>query len=1080
MLNRGRTHTVGWRQALRLWHAVRGSVRVNNTVLCLLLLSAWSAQTWAQCTNCTTTLVGGDVVHTWTANGIFTPPAGVTSVQVLVVGGGGGGGFPIDRTGGGGGAGGLISNAAFAVAGTQTVTVGAGGNGGTSGGGATAGGNSVFGSLTANGGGRGGTGPGAGGVYATAGGSGGGGYHNPSDSGKAGTAGQGNAGGSGYDSTNVTVGFKAGGGGGAGGAGTTATPTVNGAGGAGLQSSISGTATFYAGGGGGGIQVYTGTAPGGSGVGGDGRANGLAGTAGMANRGGGGGGGSQNITTSATGNGGDGGSGIVIVRYSLSQSQTMSPGACTSLGGSGRNWTNPGSAVSSNNAYATSQTLDGQVTDPLQCLNFGFSIPLTATVNGIQVFVERKSTVNGGSRDDSLFLVKAGATVGNDLATTTAYTNTDVIEAHGGSSEMWGTTWTPAQINAANFGTVFTAIKPSTAGATQTITVDHIFITVYYTISSPVVLPDSFDAVEVAATPNTPIKTKLSGASFTLDVLALDSSGNILTGYLGTVTVEIVNAATGGGVCAAMTSLQNLGSFAFIAGNAGRRSINTFNYANAVPNARIRITDATAGVIGCSFDNFAIRPSTFGNFSVTDNDWQTAGTARALATTTFTAGSILHKAGRPFTVRADALNAAGVPAVTTGYTGSPAATITACAGAACTPTFGTLTLGTGFTAGQLNTGTASYNEVGSFRLQLVDSTFAAVDAGDSSALEREIRSGLLDVGRFVPDNFAVSLNAPAFGTACGGGFSYIGQPFEYTAQPVMTVTARDFANNTTALYAGAWWRISSGSLTPGTQIARYSAAGGTLLDVSNLPAVAGDPAVTSTGSGAGTLTFSSGTTGLLFSRAAPVAPFDADISLAVNVIDADGVSYAGNPARFGQATAGNGMLFLGGKQMRYGRLRLSGANGSPLLLLRVPVEAQYWNGSAFITNVADTCTTLSITNIGLGNYILNPLIAGSGTTSVAAVTSPLSAGRSVITLNKPAANVRSVDVAVNLGPVPPGTATADACSSFALAATAANKSYLRGNWCNPPGTYTKDPAARARFGIMRGSDEAIYTRETTN
>jgi hypothetical protein len=65
---------------------------------------------------------------------------------------------------------------------------------------------------------------------------------------------------------------------------------------------------------------------------------------------------------------------------------------------------------------------------------------------------------------------------------------------------------------------------------------------------------------------------------------------------------------------------------------------------------------------------------------------------------------------------------------------------------------------------------------------------------------------------------------------------------------------------------------------------------------------------------------------------------------------------------------------------------------------------------------------------------------------------------------------------VNLG----SASTADACSGFAPAATAANKSYLRGNWCSPPGTHTKDPAARARFGIMRGSDEAIYTRENTN
>ena len=57
------------------------------------------------------------------------------------------------------------------------------------------------------------------------------------------------------------------------------------------------------------------------------------------------------------------------------------------------------------------------------------------------------------------------------------------------------------------------------------------------------------------------------------------------------------------------------------------------------------------------------------------------------------------------------------------------------------------------------------------------------------------------------------------------------------------------------------------------------------------------------------------------------------------------------------------------------------------------------------------------------------------------------------------------------------TATANACPAFAPAASAGNKAYLRGKWCGT--TATRDPAARARFGIMRSSDETIYTRENT-
>ena len=52
-----------------------------------------------------------------------------------------------------------------------------------------------------------------------------------------------------------------------------------------------------------------------------------------------------------------------------------------------------------------------------------------------------------------------------------------------------------------------------------------------------------------------------------------------------------------------------------------------------------------------------------------------------------------------------------------------------------------------------------------------------------------------------------------------------------------------------------------------------------------------------------------GGSGLKFTRSAPVAAFNADISLAINVIDSDGIAYATNPARSGAATSGSGIAF---------------------------------------------------------------------------------------------------------------------------------------------------------------------------
>lgn len=265
----------------------------------------------------------------------WTCPAGVYSVEVLVVAGGGGGGAWV---GGGGGGGGVIYRPAFSVTPgtTYTVTVGAGGDGEFNPGGyggmprATNGGNSVFGSLTAIGGGRGGSwSP----YPPTSGGSGGGAGHG---TGAAGTPGQGFAGGNGRgDSPN---GYPTGGGGGAGGPGESWEPPSathpngrSGSGGPGVFYSISGQERAYGGGGGGGLHGSSSDGDigvGGSGVGGEGRLANLARDSrqnGLPNTGGGGGGGGRN--GGETSYGGNGGSGVVYIRYNTNDTTGTVGGA---------------------------------------------------------------------------------------------------------------------------------------------------------------------------------------------------------------------------------------------------------------------------------------------------------------------------------------------------------------------------------------------------------------------------------------------------------------------------------------------------------------------------------------------------------------------------------------------------------------------------------------------------------------------------------------------------------------------------------------------------------------------------------
>jgi hypothetical protein len=186
-------------------------------------------------------ITGSDYTYeTFTTNDVWEVPAGVTSVDVLVVGGGGGGGYGTtlgdDYGGGGGGAGGLIYKEGHSVTPGSliTVTIGAGGLGNTDGSArGTNGGNSAFGTLIALGGGGGATrnanqngasGGSGGGAYGS--GTGGTGLQ-PSQSGDSGTYGFGNNGGS------TSVGYICSGGG-AGGIGSCASSIIQKQGGAGM------------------------------------------------------------------------------------------------------------------------------------------------------------------------------------------------------------------------------------------------------------------------------------------------------------------------------------------------------------------------------------------------------------------------------------------------------------------------------------------------------------------------------------------------------------------------------------------------------------------------------------------------------------------------------------------------------------------------------------------------------------------------------------------------------------------------------------------------------------------------------
>jgi len=547
------------------------------------------------------------------------------------------------------------------------------------------------------------------------------------------------------------------------------------------------------------------------------------------------------------------------------------------------------------------------------------------------------------------------------------------------------------------------------------------------------------------------ISTKIAGAPFSLDIVALNTNGTRNTNYSNTVIVELLDASNNGGTLdsyncrSTWTVIATLApNPSFSPANNGLLSVGPFTVPEAWRDVRVRVRNAGGPArIGCSTDNFAIRPASIA-ISASDTDWQTAGLVRALNNAD-AAGAIVHKAGQPFTVTATALNAAAI--TTANYAGTPALTVGDCTpgGTACTASLGTFALGvpSTFASGVLASNVASYSEAGAFSLTLQDTTFASVDALDTapSCAGYYVCSAATAVGRFVPDHFAVASLPVTEACATAAPFTYLGQDGFVTA---FTLEAQNAGGSPTLNYSAATglaklpistaWGANPGFIFSASAWNPAQPAGAALAASTSVPLVTSSlPWV------AGSATFSarhqiSRPTGL----AAPTM-----VTVSVLPVDADGVTVAA-------------AVPVGTSVQRFGRLRLSNAFGSSAPLL-MPVEAQYWSGMSWVKNSDDSCTALAA-----GNLLLDPVgwpapapftLAGGGGDISLAPTGP-----------------GSVSICADLGADPVG-------GVICLAATSAAMPWLQSRW--PPGSaYDNDPSARATFGIYAPETrKTIHIRE---
>lgn len=367
------------------------------------------------------------------------------------------------------------------------------------------------------------------------------------------------------------------------------------------------------------------------------------------------------------------------------------------------------------------------------------------------------------------------------------------------------------------------------------------------------------------------------------------------------------------------------------------------------------------------------------------------------------------KAGQPFNVTVTAKNACITPTTTPNFTGQ---TVTINSSNPQPGLGNATTINTTATAtGGSGSANLSWDEVGTIDLTAIHSNYLG------SALS--ISGTQASVGRFQPAYFDTTVISGCSAFTYAGSITpaKAGQPFTVTA------TAKAVGGNVTRNYAGPSHAypttLSDAGVTTGLSNNILAAT-----DFTNGVATRND------------VTF------------ATTTPKTAPLTVTLRAINSD--SPAVSSAGFTEGLTA----------IRSGRLYLQNAYGSELLNLPIALEAQYWNGTSYIRNQLDNCTSIAANSIAMGNY-KNNLNACETQIGYSSGTGALTNGASnFLRLRGPGAgNNGSVDLIVNLNGVSGNT-----CAPASGSAGNANMPWFGAN-----------PTSRATFGIYK--TPIIYLRE---
>jgi MSHA biogenesis protein MshQ len=403
----------------------------------------------------------------------------------------------------------------------------------------------------------------------------------------------------------------------------------------------------------------------------------------------------------------------------------------------------------------------------------------------------------------------------------------------------------------------------------------------------------------------------------------------------------------------------------------------------------------------------------------------------SLAFSAITPGPI--RAGSAFSATLSAVNSAGAVMPNFGReTGTPAITLghsraQPSGSGASNGVFIGGTLGS-FSGGKATAANLVWSEVGRIDLTASLSNYLGSGLGASGSTGT---AGA--VGRFIPHHFDVTATP-----ACGA-FSYAGQPFA-----VQVVARNGLASPGTTLNYDGSSATSPNFAQIGTLVDRALGGLGSFNGSGALPASA----------------FRAGVATLTTPAYSFASKLSAPATAVLRATDADSISSAGyaEPAM----------------PLRSGRLRVFNTFGSEKTALGLPVQAQYWSGSAWLLNTIDSCTALPPAAVVAVQYLDHRGVATTAWPSGVGAVSVVNGQTRIDLAAPPGGRTGSIDFSLNLG-----SAAADqSCLASHPASTGAALPWLRAQNGACATGWASDPSARASFGIASPETrKSVHVRE---